>query len=260
MSAPRLSDTEVYENGELENGHCLDSETVAGLSDIMQVEHAVIDDMEESEIVESKEDNNELSGEEDTSLTTSIRVPPNSPVSDVDLDKEEDNLQGLGLGLGFASFSSSSSSGAEAYDFRVELGDYDLNDILEAEEDIDVEHTPEEQEILRQYELLAATIGLRSRGPGLNAPILPPPGFNAPPPPEYHFRHPQAPNMSLAPPNAPIARPFEVPQVPKINGVEVVLMETAITDGELWLYTDRVCGRWRVRYTSRLRLCWYPRD
>jgi hypothetical protein len=42
------------------------------------------------------------------------------------------------------------------------------------------------------------------------------------------------------------------------NAVEVTLIETEMSDQEVWLYNDRQLGRFRCYFPSPLRKCWTP--
>jgi hypothetical protein len=164
--------------------------------------------------------------------------------------------------LSGSSSNSSGDSDDDMSDMEVEVGGFDLDDILEAERVVGVDEGEQDSDIVRRYErgtyFGGSTVASRDRHKDAANRAEPtrhlPSSLEIPRPrsPLPFFDAPEDDDVQQA------ARFFEVSQIPKINGVDVRMVETLPTDAELGLYSDQVYQRWRVRYLSHLRKCWMP--
>lgn len=164
-------------------------------------------------------------------------------------------------GEDFSAFSPNNSgdSDDDRSDIESEVGDVDLDDILEVERVIEVD----EEDIVAQYERgtfggsLHHHIVQTNTSPATNTEshFQPPPGLEISRPPRpLHFFD----TADHEDDEEVTASIFEVPQIPKINGMEVRMTEVDLTDGEIEFYSDAIYGRWRAGSLSRLRRCWMP--
>jgi hypothetical protein len=124
----------------------------------------------------------------------------------------------------------------------VDIGDVDLDDILEAERTEDKDG----RQILREFEH-GNIFGDEVVGPLMFPPTRATPHF---PPGLKACRDP--------PPFFGMDWDIEETETSKTNGVEVRMQEVDLTDAEIDFYFDRVYGFWRARQPSRLRVCWIP--
>ena len=228
---------------------CPQSQTFAEPSASTYVGHEVVESDEDPDLCLIEITHLSLKGEQGEDETT------NESIAKRKRDVEGEELSG--------SYSNSSGdSNDDMSDMEKEVGGFDLDDILEAERVIRVDEGERDSDIVRRYErgtyFSGSNVGSGDRHkdtankPELTRPL--PPGLELPRPqsPLPFFNTLDDDDVQQA------TRFFEISQIPKINGVDVCMVETLPTDAELGLYSDQVYQRWRVRYLSHLRKCWMP--
>ena len=178
----------------------------------------------------------------------------------------ENKLKGIGTADGGkreregegGSCSASSSNSLQGLEndvsmIEAEVGDVDLEDILEAERIIAV---TEEEDIVGQHEH-GTFVGSRHYT-YTNATTITETKPNLHQPPSCEMPLPARPSNVFDTGHIEKDRQQEIPVIPKINGVEVEVIDVVLTQPEVDFYMDVIYGRWRARELSRLRRCWTP--
>ena len=142
-------------------------------------------------------------------------------------------------------------------DMEVEVGNFDLEDVLEAERVVGVDEEDKEEGFVQHQEdglffRCSETSQDRSARQATSPPQTPllSPGLFATLParrPPFFNEFDEEDKVEA-----------ESPQVPKINGVDVCMGEIQLTAAEVGFYSDPFFGRWRVKLVSPLRMCWMP--
>lgn len=162
--------------------------------------------------------------------------------------------EGEGEELLGSSYNISEESEDDMSDMEVEDLDLDLEDILEAERSAGI---VEEEDFVGEYE--RRTFGnshhtYSSTIPDKDMDTTPRPR------PSFETTRPAGPSTFIDPNYTDEDNDEEIAVIPKINGVEVEMIEVDLAQPEIDFYMDVIYGRWRVRDLSRLRRCWMPID